>query len=170
MVAIILVAVFGLALLAVMVSVQATRHQRVAEQARKVARNELWQTYISKARAARLGSALDRRQESLQAITNAAVIQASADVRSEAIAVLALTDFVLEKSWRLSEEIVADAFDRELRQYAVGWTNGDVAVHRISNNEIGLLAAPDERRSASCVGGAYRPGVFAGFKAARGSL
>src|SRR5437773_1413941 len=54
-VAIVLVAVFGLALVAVFASLQATRHQRVAEQAQHAARTDLWHTYISKARSARLG-------------------------------------------------------------------------------------------------------------------
>src|SRR6185369_14470944 len=135
-VAIILVAVFGLALVAVLASLQARRHQRIAEQAQATARAELWKTYLSQARAARLGSALDRRQESLKAIASAAAIHPSSELRSEAIAALALGDFVLEQSWPLSDGISAEAFDRELQQYAVGWTNGDIALHRISNNEI----------------------------------
>jgi signal transduction histidine kinase len=135
-VAIILVAVLGLALTAVLASLRATRHQRSAEQAQEAARSELWSAYLSKARAARLGSALDRRQESLRAIASAAAIQSSAELRDEAIAALALTDFVLEQSWPLSEEATTEAFDRELRQYAVGSTNGDIVVHRVSDNQV----------------------------------
>ena len=135
-VAIVLLAVFGLALVAVLASLQARRHQRLAEQAQAAARTELWHTYLSKAHAARLGSALDRRRESLQAITNAAAIHPSADLRSEAIATLALNDFALEQSWALSEGVTSDAFDRDLQQYAIGWTNGDIALHRISDNQI----------------------------------
>ena len=135
-VAIILLAVFSLALVAVVASLQATRQQRVAEQAQDAARNELWRTYVSKARAARLGSALDRRSETLQAIASAASIKPSAELRSEAIAALALTDFALERSWPLSDEIVAEAFDRNLDQYAIGSTNGDIAVRRVSDNQL----------------------------------
>jgi signal transduction histidine kinase len=134
-VAIILVAVLGLALAALLASLRATRHQRLAEQAQTAARTELWRTYLSKARAARLGSALDRRQECLQSIASAAAIQRSADLRNEAIAGLALMDFALEQSWPLTEEATTQAFDRELRQYAVGWTNGDIVVRRVSDNQ-----------------------------------
>ena len=135
-VAIILVAVLALALAAVLASLRATRHQQLAEQAQGAARIELWHTYLSKARAARLGSALDRREESLRAIANAAGIRSSRELRNEAIAALALTDFVREQSWPLSEEAMTQAFDRALRQYAVGWTNGDIVVRRVSDNEV----------------------------------
>src|SRR5262249_626355 len=119
-VAIILFVVLGLALAAVLVSLRATRHQRLAEQAHDTARTELGRAYLSKARAARLGSALDRRQESLRAIASAARIESSTELRHEAIAALALTDFALEQSWPLSEESTAEGFDRKLQQYAVG--------------------------------------------------
>jgi len=135
-VAIILIAVLGLALAAVLASLRATRQQRLAEQANEAARTELWRAYVSKARAARLGSALDRRQESLQAVADAAAIQSSAELRREAIAALAMTDFVLEQTWPLSEEVTTQAFDRELRYYAVGLRSGDIAVRRVSDNQI----------------------------------
>src|SRR5436190_21326871 len=85
-VAIVLVAVLGLALAAVLASLRATHHQRLAEQAQEAARTELWRTYLSKVRAARLGSALDRRQESLRAITSAVEIGSAPELRDEAIA------------------------------------------------------------------------------------
>jgi signal transduction histidine kinase len=135
-VTIILVAVLGLALAAVLASLRATRHQRLAEQAQEAARTELWHTHISKARAARLGSALDRRQESLRAVASAARIQPSLELRHEAIAALALTDFVLEQSWPLSDDVTTQGFDKELQRYAVGGTNGDIAVRRVSDNRV----------------------------------
>jgi signal transduction histidine kinase len=135
-VAVVLVAVLALAVAAVLASMRATRHQRLAEQAQEAARTELWHTYLSKARAARLGSALDRRQESLHAIAGAAAIHSSAELRDEAIATLALTDFARERSWPLSEEVTTQAFDRELRQYAIGWANGDIVVRRVSDNQV----------------------------------
>ena len=134
-VAIVLVAVLGLALAAVLASLRATHHRRVAENAQAIARTELWRTYLSQARAARLGSALERRQESMRAIADAAAIQPSAELRHEAIAALAMTDFVLEHTWPLSEEVATQAFDRELRHYAVGLTNGDIAIRRIADNQ-----------------------------------
>lgn len=135
-VAIVLVGVLGLALAAVLASLRATHHQRLAEKAHDDARTELWRAYVSKARAARLGSALDRRQESVRAIADAAGIQPSAELRHEAIATLALTDFELEKSWPLSEEVATQGFDQGLEQYAVGWTNGDIVVRRVSDNQV----------------------------------
>src|SRR5881394_2003491 len=135
-VAVVLVAVLTLALAAVLASLRATHHQRLAEQAQEAARTELWRTYLSKARAARLGSALDRRQESLRAITSAVEIRSAPELRDEAIAALALIDFVLEKSWPLSEDVTTQAFDRELDRYAVGWANGDISIQRVSDNQI----------------------------------
>jgi len=135
-VGIILVGVLALALAAVLASVRATRDQRLAEQAQQAARSELWRAYLSKAHAARLGSGLDRRQDALQAVANAATIQPSAELRHEAIAALALTDFALEHSWPLSEEAMTQAFDPKIQQYAVGWANGDIVVHRVSDNHV----------------------------------
>lgn len=135
-VAIILVAVLALALAAVLASLRATSHRRIAENAQSIARTELWRTYVSQARAARLGSALERRQESMRAIADAAAIQSSVELRHEAIAALAMTDFVLEHTWPLSEEVTTQAFDREMRHYAVGLTNGDIAVRRVADNEV----------------------------------
>src|SRR5207247_6949984 len=86
--AIVLIGVLALALAAVLASVRATRHQQIAQQAQQAARTELWRAQLSKARAARLGSALDSRQESLRAIASAAAIRPSAEVRHEAIATL----------------------------------------------------------------------------------
>jgi signal transduction histidine kinase/type II secretory pathway pseudopilin PulG len=135
-VAIILIAVLGLALAALLASLRATRHQQLAEQAQLAARTELWRTYLSKSRAARLGSALDRRQECMQSIARAAAMQPSPELRDEAIAGLALMDFALEKSWPLTEEATTEAFDRPLQQYAVGMTNGDIVVRRVSDNQV----------------------------------
>ncbi len=135
-VAIILVAVLALAAAAVLASLKATHHRRVAEEAQAIARTELWHTYISKAHAARLGSALDRRQESMRAVTNAAAISPSPELRREAIAALAMTDFVMEQSWPLSEEVTTQTFDHALQHYALGLTNGDIVIRRTADNQV----------------------------------
>ncbi len=99
---------------------------------------ELQRTYLSQGRAARLGTSLGRRQESLSAITNAASIQSSVEPRNEAIAALALPDFVIEHSWALPSDHVTQAFDPALELYASGLQNGDVVLHRTSDNtEVG---------------------------------
>jgi signal transduction histidine kinase len=135
-VGIVLVAVFGLALAAVLASVRATRHQQLAEQAHDAARTELGHTYLSKAHAARVGAALDRRQVSLRDISSAARILSSSDVRNEAIAALALSDFVLEQSWPLPEGVRATAFDRALQLYATGMDTGDILIRRLADNGV----------------------------------
>ena len=135
-VAVILVSVLALALVAVLASLRATAHRRIAEQAQTAARTELWRAYLSQARAARLGLSLERREESLRAVASAAAIQPATELRDEAIAALALTDFVRERSWPLSEDVVTQAFDRQLRQYAIGWANGDIVVRRVSDNQV----------------------------------
>jgi signal transduction histidine kinase len=133
-VAIVLLAVLGLALVAGWASVRATRHQRLAEEAQQAGRAELWRAYLSEARAARLGTALDRRQASWRAITSAIPIQTSAELRDEAVAALALGDFSLEHAWPLSAEVATQAFDKGFHHYAIGFTNGDILLRRISDN------------------------------------
>jgi signal transduction histidine kinase len=161
-VAIILVAVLGLALVAVLASLRATRHQQLAERAHEAARRELWRTYVSQSRAARMGSALDRRQESLRAITNAAEIRPTGELRNEAIAALSLTDFTREQSWPLSEETTTQAFDRTLENYAVGLANGDIVVRRVTDNrEVQWLRQSEgeiPREQGPVIGLEFSPG------------
>src|SRR4030095_16236445 len=40
-----------------------------------------------------------------------------------------------ECSWPLSADAVAQSFDRQLRQYAIGKDNGDIVVRRVSDNQ-----------------------------------
>lgn len=119
--------------------VAAVRIQRESLQT-KVAQQrvteELWHTYIAQARAVRLSGHLGRRAEALTAISNAAAIKPSRELRDEAIASLALTDFVRERSWPLPPKATTVVFDQELRQYAVGLPDGDVEVRRLSDNRL----------------------------------
>lgn len=153
-VAIVLVAVFTLAVVAVLASRKASRQQQFAEEAQEKARQELFHAKVSNARAARLSSTLDRRQESLRSVSDAASIQATDILRNEAIASLALSEFTLEQTWPLPEDAGTQAFDRELNRYAVGTESGEVILHRIADNQIIHRLRPADENVPEPLGGA----------------
>jgi hypothetical protein len=95
-VAFVLLAVLTLAAVAVFTSGRARRLQRLAESARADARAELWRAYLSDIRALRQDNALGRRPAALDVIRRATAIAPSVELRNEAVATLALTDFPLD--------------------------------------------------------------------------
>jgi WD40 repeat protein len=70
------------------------RSRQVAVAAQQKSREQLWWSYLDQARARRWSGRSGRRVESLRAITNAASIRHSIELRNEAIASLALFDLV----------------------------------------------------------------------------
>src|SRR5688572_14138855 len=97
-IAVVLVAVLGLALAAVLASVRASRSQQRAELAEHDAREKLWNSYLEQARAARLGGQRGYRLQSLTAVSNAAAFRPTTVLRNEAIAALTASDLEPEGS------------------------------------------------------------------------
>src|SRR5437870_1141566 len=89
---VILLIALGLSLAAIIQGLRAQRSAGEAEKASAQARSELWKAQLARAGAERLSGVAGRKTESLAAVTSAAAIRPSPELRDEAIAALALTD------------------------------------------------------------------------------
>jgi signal transduction histidine kinase len=134
---VILLAVIGLALAAILAGVKATRNLTRAEQAESASRERLWHSYLAQARAVRLTPDAGRRQAVLDVISNAASIRVASALRTEAIAALALsdlqTDIPVKPIPRGTEQIEMDSV---LERYAYGDATGTVYVARLTDGEV----------------------------------
>ncbi len=126
-----------LVLVAVVSTVAAFRIKRakdISVAAEGRAREKLWESYLAQARAQRLSGKPGRRFDTLAAISNAAAIRRSAELRNECIAALALTDVraipFAPADLPAGGKIIIDlAHDR----YAAGFSNGAVSVRTLSD-------------------------------------
>ena len=135
-VGVILLAVLVLALASVLAGIRAERNQRRAEAAEQLAQEQLWQAYLSQARAARLDERMGRRAAALGAITNATSIRPSAELRDEAIATLALTDLQSDLPFALIDRQHGYcAFLSNLTTCVVGDYRGRFEVHRLPDHQ-----------------------------------
>jgi serine/threonine protein kinase/WD40 repeat protein len=113
------------------------RHARLAEQE---SRSELWQSYLTQARALRLSGQAGQRFDSLDAIRRATAIRPSLELRNEAIAALALPDVRLTNTWAYIESPVT--YSSTLERFAVRQADGQISVRQSSNGvEIARLPA-----------------------------
>ncbi len=124
-----------------------------AEQARRDATEKLWGSYLAEARARRRSGEAGQRFESLAALSNAAAIRPSLELRNEAIAAMALADIRaipgMRRRFKHNQEF--GNTDAPLVRYAVGDTNGTVSIRRLSDDHE-LLRLP-------AAGGGVRPWV-----------
>jgi signal transduction histidine kinase len=134
-VAIILVAVLGLAMAAVFEALRAGRHSRRAEAAEQDGREKLWRSYLTQARAGRLSGLMGRRSEGLETIRAAASIRPALELRNEALACFALTDLEEDGPRRpYPAGTRVFAFDGSRERFALAATNGTVSVRSFANN------------------------------------
>ncbi len=103
---------------------------RVAETESK---QQLWRAYLAEARAGRWSHQAGRRFEGLELLKRAAAIRPSPELRNEAIACMALTDFRIMREWNVSQPEAALAFDSTYEQYAVNDTQGTIHIRRIAD-------------------------------------
>lgn len=109
---------------------------REAIRARIIATDRLWDSYLAQARAHRWSGRPGRRFESLVAISNAAAIRPSLELRNEAIACLGLMDLQVQRQWSLDPPVlgaVAMSLDARLERYARMGTDGVIAVHGVGD-------------------------------------
>jgi signal transduction histidine kinase len=139
-VAVVIGTVMVLALAALWQGMRATRlekeargEQQRAERAEEGARMDLWRALVAEARATRLGQTLDRRSSALESIRRAAQLFPTPELRAEAVATLALPVRRLEASVAIDASVTAQELDASLRFCALGFTNGDVAIRRLSD-------------------------------------
>jgi serine/threonine protein kinase/WD40 repeat protein len=104
------------------------RHARMAEQE---SRTELWQSYLTQARALRLSGQAGQRFDSLDAIRRATAIRPSLELRNEAIAALALPDVRLTNTWPFIDGPVV--YSGTLERFALGRPDGQISIRQSSN-------------------------------------
>ena len=126
--------------------------------AERVATEELFGSYIAQARATRHNAREGQRFESLQLIAKAAAIHSSPELRSEAIACLAVTD-VSFRDPQASPNPENESWDASLERRAYFEKDGRLSVHRLADNsEVALLPsleAGSHWLGAMCPGGRY---------------
>jgi signal transduction histidine kinase len=170
-IAVVLIAVLGLALVAVVASVRASRSQRRAELAEQDARERLWNSYLAQARAARLGGERGYRLQALTAVSNAASFRASTELRNEAIAALTSSDLEPE-SVLLPLDGLAHrvAIQSGLELYGVANSFGEMTIRRMSDaSEVARIGVdgsglPKGSLMAGFEFGSDRRHVFTVFK------
>ncbi len=135
-VAIILVAVLGLAVAAVFEALRAARHRQRAEAAEQDGREKLWHSYLAQVRAGRLSGLMGRRTEGLETIRAAAAIRPALELRNEALACLALTELEDDgPRWTQPPGTRLFAFDGVRERFALGDTNGALLIGHFTGNQ-----------------------------------
>jgi signal transduction histidine kinase len=130
----------GLAAAAGWSAFRAERQAKLAGEANRRARAELWRSYLSQARAGRLSGVLGRKAAGLKAIAAAAAIQPSVELRNEAIAHLALLDFEPTGLSRTNDPGLSRAtVDSRFERYAQADATGTIHIRRIEEPEDALV-------------------------------
>lgn len=133
---VILIVAFLLGVAMVVASYRANQSQRRAEVAETQATERLWNASLAQARAERLGTAAGHRGSALAAISNAAAIRPSAELRDEAITSLGLRDLVREVSWPLEPGAFGFYFDPDLEFYIVRYAPDELSMFRLKDNSF----------------------------------
>jgi len=132
---------------------QAIQQRGLARAAEQDAREKLWSSYLAQARAIRWSGRPGRRFESLAALSNAAAMRPSMELRDEAIACMGLFDVRVRRQWRVASKplsIQGLVFDARMERYAWAHPEGDITIHRLADDrEILRLAGPGPRNQAS---------------------
>jgi signal transduction histidine kinase len=135
-VTVILAVVFLLGVAMVAASVRAHRSQQRAERAEAAATERLWHASLAQARAERLSIEAGHRAAALAAITNAAAIRSSVELRNEAIASLQAPDLVPDLFWPLKPGAYGYYFSHDLEHYVVSYARDALSVFRLADNAL----------------------------------
>lgn len=121
--------------------------------AERDATEKLHGSYLAQARASRRTGRAGQRFDSLAALAKAVRVRATPELRNEAIAVLALSDLAVEKTWRARTSSNAPiAFDAALERYAVETDPGVIAIRRVADqSEVMRLPAPEGKLRATVI-------------------
>lgn len=117
-----------------------------AQRAESDATEKLWGSYLAQARAGRWSGRAGQRFDSLDALTKAAAIRPSAELRDEAVACMALPDVRVAQQWKSESDppgVVAACFDANLERYATYDATGTISVRRVADHaELFQLPGP----------------------------
>jgi signal transduction histidine kinase len=135
----------GLVGLGVAAARRAERSAREARIATLQGQEELWKSYLAQARAERLTGLPGRSDRALKAITAAANIRPSLELRDEAIAALSVVDLQSEAVfWPYPTNHTGHCFDPTINRLAWHDAQGVTHVHRMDDHrEIARLAGPN---------------------------
>ena len=153
-VAIVLVAVLALALVAIFGGLHAARNRERAEAAEAASRERLQTAYTAQARAIRVSGEAGSRAAAIDVISNAVAIHASPELRTEAVACLALSDLVQEGPLAPTpKDLPRVEMDARLRYFAYGTTNGSVQIQSLADGRESFTL------TAAALGGETRGAV-----------
>jgi len=137
---VVLTAVLALALVAVFAGLRAARNQRRAEAAEAEDQERLRVALTEEARAIRLSAEAGGRAAALTAISNAVAIRVSPELRTEAMACLALADLVPEGPLvPTAKDLTRLLVDPQLRYYTYSDDAGKVYVRGLSADYLDLV-------------------------------
>ncbi|HSY16785.1 MAG TPA: hypothetical protein VK815_00560, partial [Candidatus Acidoferrales bacterium] len=144
-VVVVLVAVLVLALIAVFAGLRAAQNLQRAETAESESRERLQLAYTEKARVIRVSADAGGRAVALTAISNAVAIHSSPELRSEAIAWLALSDLVQEGAMVPGpKDLVRILTDPKMKYFTTGNAEGNVLVYSLVDGSLAFeLRAAD---------------------------
>jgi len=137
LVVVVLVAMGGIIRYARQANVERLKQQKASQNAVE----RLWASYLAQARANRWSHRPGQRFDSLTALSNAAVIRPTLELRNEAIAALALPDARVLRYWPLDPPVPLFAglvFDAAVERYARAYPDGQIAICR-ARDDLELL-------------------------------
>jgi signal transduction histidine kinase len=138
-VAVVLVTI-ALAIAAAIGAMRAARQTQIARDANERGREELWKSYLAQAHAGRLSRVIGSRAAGLDAITAAAAIRPSVDLRNEAIAHLAMFDFEPTSiAWTNVPNIGHTIVDPTLERLFESDGRGNIRISRIPDRTNAFL-------------------------------
>ncbi len=134
---------------------EAIQQRGLARAAEQDARDKLWSSYLAQAQAIRWSGRPGRRFDSLAALSNAAAMRPSMELRNEAIACMSLLDVRVRRQWRVASKplsLQGLVFDARMERYAWAHPEGDITIHRVADDrEILRLGGPEpEEQSSLC--------------------
>jgi serine/threonine protein kinase/WD40 repeat protein len=113
-------------------AIRASRAEVRAEAALNRSLNSLWQAHFERAQALRQSGTLGQRAQAVAAIRAAAAIRPSPELRTEAIAALALADLEDAGAWHpMPTNAVREAVDGPCTRLAVATSDGQVEVRSL---------------------------------------
>lgn len=152
-VAVVLGALLILVLAAGLAAFRATQNLHRAEAAEASGRERLASAYLAQARALRVAAEPGRTLAALNAISNAAAISQSTELRTEAIACLALSDLTQDGNLIPTPIITDWTVDADLKRFVFADTRGTITFCNTSGDKLfsletgrdvaGMMLSPD---------------------------
>ena len=132
---------------------QAVMERRKAQAAERRAMDKLWASYLAQAQANRWSHQPGQRFASFAALSNAAAIHPSLELRNEALAALALPDVRIQREWRLDPPVPLFnglVFNATHDLYARAYYPGEVSICRARDDaELFRLPGLGQRLEAA---------------------